>query len=99
MTSMFRTEKQHLIEVYLFATKRKIRKNRWNFASQHIEIDFEKPLFFDKQQACVYSQFLTDNYCLIKAYVLDAAVESKNNNLHLRSNYLCEGMIQGISQA
>lgn len=96
---------QRLIEVYLFGRKKKFRRDRWKNltewvqrdpVSQHLEIDLEKPIFIDPHQACIYGRFLTNNFYLIKAYVFDLGIESKDNELRLRPNYFHPTMIHGV---
>lgn len=96
---------QRLIEIYLFGRKKKFRKDRWKESnewdlfvpiSQQLEIDIEKPIFIDNQQARTYGRFLTNNFCLIKAHVFDLAIESKDNELRLRPEYFHPTMIHGV---
>lgn len=96
---------QRLIEVYLFGKKKKgLKQQRKDLQgldlkipiSRQFEIDEEIPIFIDKHQACNYGRFLTANFCLIKAFVFDLAIESKGNQLHLRKSYFHWTMIHGL---
>ncbi len=96
---------QRLIEVFLFGTRKKMRKDLWRDTflteiclptAQRVQIDFEKPIFTDKQQAYNYGRFLSNSYCMIKAYVFDLAIESKDIQLYLRNHYLQNDMVHGF---
>ena len=95
---------QHLIAVYCFAKKKNPRFSLlWDKKASLLElsyrlverVDSDKPIFFDRDQAFIYGRYIDNSYCIVKAYVWDQAIESKNQNLHLRKQYLQDPMIHG----